>query len=409
MRDVSGPDLHGIEYVRSAFERMADLYDYESVHPSPLELMSTLETKSGPAIRDEVYNFTDKGGREVGLRFDFTMGLTRHVVSDRARPLPAKISSFGGVFRYDEPQKNRYRYFHQWDIEIYGQPHPAQDAEIIEFTSRFLDSLPVSHNIRISHREIMESYIAQHFGTDSINDILRAVDKMQKKAPSDIVDEFIAKGYDKTALEDMMEFASAKGTPDDIKSYLSDRMYNYLDGLIHDLDSLNIRNVIIDFGIVRGLDYYTGMVFEAYGAKSDVALAGGGRYDMLPAAFGRKDMGAAGVAGGVERIVSAMGSIPCPQKRVAVIYVQEGMRPRGMVIAAALRHQQVPVSMDVSARSLKKQMSMAQHSDVAIIVAPKEMQKGMVIFKDMKGGSESLVSYDKIISNPLKFIKEMPW
>ena len=159
--------------------------------PSPIELLSVLETKSGPAIKDEIYYFKDKGDREVALRYDLTVGLTRYAAAQKSMKLPSKISSFGGVFRYDEPQKGRYRYFHQWDIEIYGKPILESEAEIIEFTSRLFDSLLLKNiTIDINHRNLVESYINKIFDSkDSklVADILRAVDKISKKSKDEII------------------------------------------------------------------------------------------------------------------------------------------------------------------------------------------------------------------------------
>ena len=168
--------------------------------PSPIELLSTLETKSGPAIRDEIYYFKDKGDREVALRFDFTMGLTRYAASQKSMKLPAKISAFGGVFRYDEPQKGRYRYFHQWDIEVYGKANLESESEIIEITSRLFDSLLLKDiTIDINHRNLVESYINKVFDSKEpqlVADMLRAVDKIAKKSKEQILKEFQEKGYD---------------------------------------------------------------------------------------------------------------------------------------------------------------------------------------------------------------------
>jgi len=141
MKDFTRSETENIEHIRSHFKQLSNLYGFSFMDPSPIELLSTLETKSGPAIRDEIYYFKDKGDREIALRFDFTMGLTRYATSQKSMRLPAKISSFGGVFRYDEPQKGRYRYFHQWDLEIYGKSNLESESEIIELTSRLFDSL----------------------------------------------------------------------------------------------------------------------------------------------------------------------------------------------------------------------------------------------------------------------------
>ena len=141
--------------------------------------------------------------------------LTRYAAAQKSMRLPAKISSFGGVFRYDEPQKGRYRYFHQWDIEVYGKPGIESEAEIIEFTSRLFDSLLLKDiTIDINHRNLVENYINQLFdSTDSqlVADILRAIDKIQKKSKQEILNEFKDR-YDLNKLEKILEFSQIKGT-----------------------------------------------------------------------------------------------------------------------------------------------------------------------------------------------------
>ena len=178
------------------------------MEPSPIELLSVLETKSGPAIKDDIYSFKDKHDREVALRFDFTMGLTRYVVSQKSLKLPAKIASFGGVFRYDEPQKGRYRFFHQWNIEIFGKSSIASDAELIEFTSRFFENLNLQNIIiDISHRKLVESYVTNLFQSQDpklVSEIFRAMDKVQKKRKEDILKEYQEKGIDKDKLEKIL-------------------------------------------------------------------------------------------------------------------------------------------------------------------------------------------------------------
>ena len=413
MKDVRGAELDGIAYVRERFERLAAIYDYEPVWPSPLELISTLETKSGPAIRDEIYEFKDKGGREVGLRFDFTMGLTRLAAADLSAPLPAKMSSFGGVFRYDEPQKNRYRHFHQWDVEIYGRPHPAQDAELVEFTARLFESLPLPVTIRLSHRSLMESHILETFGGDAsaVPDMLRAVDKLQKRHPDEIVSEF--SGYDPEKVRRILEAARTRGSPSEAEPYLDPRMrespaWGGITAMVDSLRGAGIRNVQVDLGVVRGLDYYTGMVFEVFGNGDDsTALAGGGRYDMLPGAFGR-EMGAAGVAGGVERIVTALGRPRTGGARVAVLYANDGVFGDAARLAASLRSSGIGVRLDIAGRPLKKQMGTARDCEIAVIVAPREMQRGEVVVRDMKTGTEQAAKYQDMMDDPRALERLVP-
>ena len=412
MKDFEQDDLEKIELVRTKFLETSKLFGFKRIEPSPIELLSTLEAKSGSAIRDEIYYFKDKGEREVALRFDFTVGLTRYVVSQKSLKLPAKISSFGGVWRYDEPQKGRYRFFHQWNIEIYGKPSIESEAEIIEFTSRLFDALGLKHIIiDINHRSLIESYIKSVLGTEDkakISDILRAVDKISKKSKNEILSEYQKKGYSKEKLEKILEFSRIKGSINEVeKKFDVSRLESWSDlkNLWDSLQNRDVKNIRINFGIVRGLDYYSGMVFEVFDEKSDLgALAGGGRYDSLAKTFGREDLGATGVAGGVERIILTMeeqGIAKLEQsKSISVLYVNDEMQKHAASLASKLRQKGIPVEIDLSGRSLKKQMESASESKFAVIVAPKEFSSKSLILRNMEDGKEKQITVDELLKNP---------
>jgi len=415
MKDFEASEHANIEHIRSHFKQLSNLYDFSFMDPSPIELLSVLETKSGPAIKEEIYFFKDKGDREVALRFDFTVGLTRYATSQKSMRLPAKISSFGGVFRYDEPQKGRYRYFHQWDIEVYGKPGIESEAEIIEFTSRLFDSLLLKDiTIDINHRTLVESYINKIF--DSKNpeltaDILRAIDKIQKKSRQEIIDEFKDR-YEAEKLEKIIDFSQIKGDIKEIEQKIDTTSldsWDYLKELFDSLENRGVSNVRINFGIVRGLDYYSGTVFEVFDKNSTLgALAGGGRYDSLTKAFGRDDIGATGVAGGVERIILTMQEqkiiSDAIQPRVSVLYVNEEMQKVAMSIASLLRLANIPTNIDISGKQFKKQMDQAANSKFCVIVGPKELEQGKVVVRDMKSGDESQIDIETITDDPVSVL-----
>ena len=412
MKDFEGKENANIEHIRNHFKKLSNLYGFSFMDPSPIELLSTLETKSGPGIRDEIYYFKDKGDREVALRFDFTMGLTRYAASQKSIKLPAKISAFGGVFRYDEPQKGRYRYFHQWDIEVYGKASLESEAEIIEITSRLFDSLLLKDiTIDVNHRNLVESYINQVFDSkepELVADILRAVDKIAKKSKEQILKEFQEKGYETQKLEKILEFSQIKGSITEVeKAFDTTQLESWdeLKALIDSLENRGVSNVRINFGIVRGLDYYSGIVFEVFDKNSTLgALAGGGRYDTLTKAFNREDIGATGVAGGVERIILTMQEqkiIPeSSQNRVAVLYINEEMQKVAHSIASLLRLNNIPTDIDLAGRNMKKQMDIATNSKFAIIVGPQELENGNVVLKDMVNGTEGTISIEKLTEDP---------
>jgi len=418
MKDFEKSESSKIEYVRQKFIETCKIFGYELMEPSPIELLSVLEAKSGSSIKDEIYYFKDKGDREVALRFDFTVGLARYAAAQQSMKLPAKLASFGGVWRYDEPQKGRYRFFHQWDIEIFGKPSIEQDAEVLSFTYEFLRRLyqqpgeitdeRQSIIIEISHRKIVESYINKIFGSNDpslITDILRAMDKITKKPKDQILKEYQEKGYEKDKLEEILKFSEIKASydwktrssaPEQIEKQLP--VINELDGWdelkeIYELSSrmcsaggnggiLNSdhdnQDIGINFGIVRGLDYYTGFVFEVFDTALDIgSLAGGGRYDSLPATFGRTDLGATGVAGGVERTILSLEEHSSDvlrnlfKPRISILYTSDALHHEALDLAASMRSDDTLVDVDLVGRSLKKQMESAKNSKFVIIIDSK--------------------------------------
>ena len=412
MKDFDSNEMTKIEFVRQKFLETAEIFGFKLMEPSPIELLSVLEAKSGPSIKDEIYQFKDKGDREVALRFDFTVGLTRYAASQKTLKLPARFSSFGGVWRYDEPQKGRYRFFHQWNIETFGNLNLDYDAEIIEFTSRFFDNLTLQNIvIDINHRKLVESYIIQVLEsneTSSLADMFRAVDKIQKKSKNEILQEYKQKGYSSEKLEKILEFSNIKGTPSEIQQNFDTSGLDGWDELCTLYDSLKnigIDNIRINFGIVRGLDYYSGIVFEAYDSTSDLgALVGGGRYDSLPNAFGRNDLGATGVAGGIERIIlrlDAQGiSYTTSNETISVLYVNDELKPRAIECASRLRKLGISTSVDLTGKSLKKQMEISTNSKFCVIFAPKEFSEEQIVLRNMTDRTEKKISIKELTTDP---------
>jgi len=421
MRDLEPEEYQTIELIKQKFFDAAELFGFNFMEPSPIELLSTVEAKSGPSIEKEIYGFKDKGGRDVALRFDLTVGLTRYVVSRRDLRLPTKLASFGSMWRYDEPQMGRYRWFHQWDVEIYDSFNIESDAEIIEFTATYLRMLGLKDiMIDVCDRELLEDFIRSRLQVkeqDTLLEMLRAVDKVSKKGGKAVIDEYSAKGFDTQKLQKLIELSKVKGDVDEVLADDRIKSLSKVDKLTNLLDSLKsrgVKNAKINMGIVRGLDYYSGIVFEAFDKSSDVgALVGGGRYDTLTATFGRSDIGATGAAGGIERIASVLlkqelAGVKLPSKsRVYVAYAQEGLKQRAVGLAAALRRSGIVAEFDIVGRSLKKQLEEASKKGYmfAAILAPEELSKNELIVRNMTKGSESKVKLDDFLNNPSSKLK----
>ncbi len=401
MRDLDPQEYANIDYVRDRFFEIARLFNFQLTEPSPLETLDTLEAKSGTAISSEIYAFKDKGGRDIALRFDLTIGLTRYVASRRDLKIPVKLAAFSGVWRYDEPQAGRYRYFNQWDIEVYGPFTQESDAEIIEFIYRFFEALGLKVTIEINDRQLLEQYITKKLGISSqetVIEMLHAVDKVPKKGAQNVLAEYKDK-IELSKLQALMGVSSVKGNIDQVASKVDVNGLNSWQQLIGLMDSLNARMVQgarINLGIVRGLDYYSGIVFEAFDESTNSsALVGGGRYNKLTEAFGRKDIGATGAAGGVERIVMALQKhniLKQPKKQlVYVANTSDDLRAKTLELVSYLRTGRIPVDYDILGRALRKQLNDASNkrAEFVVIVAPNEIQAGQVIIRSMNDGAES--------------------
>lgn len=414
MRDLEPEEYQTIELIKRKFFDTAELFGFNIMEPSPLESLSTLEAKSGPTIGQEIYGFKDKAGRDIALRFDLTIGLTRYVTSRRGMRLPIKLASFGSMFRYDEPQLGRYRWFHQWDVEIYDSFNTESDAEVIEFTAMYLDSLGLDTVIDICDRELLEDFIRSKLhisDDDKVLEMLRAVDKLPKKGERVVLKEYSEKGFDVKKLKELLELSAVKGDMDKILS--DDRVRNLnkigkLDDVMDSLKARGVKNAKINMGIVRGLDYYSGIVFEAFDRSGDMgALVGGGRYDTLTAAFGRTDMGATGAAGGIERIVSILlkKGLAAPRssnKSVYVAYANVDLKQQATNIVAFLRRNHIISEFDMSNRSLKRQLEEASKRGYmyTAILAPEELSRNELIVRNMESGSEVKVKLDEFTKDP---------
>ena len=397
MRDIEFEESKYIELMRQKFIDAAQRFNFNFMEPSPLELLSTLEAKSGPSISNETYSFTDKGGRMIGLRFDLTVGLSRFVSQRRELKMPTKLASFGGVWRYDEPQFGRYRYFHQWDVEIFGSFSNEADSEIIEFVYKFLENLGLEIVVEINHRQIIERFLREKLGISAISTIgemLRAVDKLSKRKPQQIYEEYEGK-LNLSKLRQLIEFSNFKGKPEDCPEINLLENFEGWKSTLEIFDSLKsrgVKNVQLNLGVVRGLDYYSGLVFEVFDPSTAIgALVGGGRYDKLTEIFGRKDIGTTGAAGGVERILSAMRNHNLMKLKskplVFVVYSSENVKNYAIRIVSDLRTSGYTTDYDFQGRRIDKQINEAisRRASAIVVVDQDEIKNQIVTIRNSKG------------------------
>ncbi len=419
MKDVDPEEMSRRIWLTDKIRQVLWNYGFQTLEPSTIENLETLEAKSGPTIRDEIYWFKDKAERNLGLRFDLTVGMTRMVANRFDLPEPIKISSIGGVWRYDEPQFARYRYFTQWDAEIYGVADPSADAEVIALSSDILESVGLKdHLVKISNRKLVEGFM-RGLGMQSQNDLdhlIRIVDKMGKISSEQAEREFGRAGLSKDKIKRILGFADIGGDPDKVLGELETKLpkgemirqgFKELSGTINRVESLGKKDKIkIDLGIVRGISYYDGTVFEAYDREGeDVgAILGGGRFDKLCKIYGKRDMPATGVAGGFERLMLSLerkNLFPDLQQRpqVFVLTVNESVWNDAVKIVQQLRSQNIRADYDLKQRPLSKQLEYADSSKVRIslVLGPREIKEGSIRMKDMKTSEEKNIKLSSIV------------
>ncbi len=394
--------------VREAFEEVSRLYNFQLMEPASLEHLSTLRAKSGEGIDNEIYWFKDKGGRDVGLRFDMTVGITRYVCSRKDLKLPAKLAGSGGIWRYDEPQYGRYRWSHQWDLEIFGPPLVEADAEVIDASAAVLKRVGLDFTVKVGDRHMVEDFIRRRLKVSDEGravELMRALDKVEKKTAAQLRDEYTAKGFEGGQVDELLAFGRLRGKPDEVlaeASKLHLESGKELTALADMLDSRGVKSVEYNMSIVRGIDYYTGIVFEAADNQNPKlgSLFGGGRYDALPRALGRPDLSATGAAGGMERIAMSMESRPV--RRAGLVYVAStspSLSGETQKVQRALRDMGVASDSSLQPRALSKQMEDARRMGAswALIIGEKEMKAGKVTARNMDTGEEALVPFDDAV------------
>jgi histidyl-tRNA synthetase len=410
IRDTDASEMDRRLWLYDKIRDVVRRYGFQMVEPATIENLETLEAKSGPAIRNEIYWFKDKSGRNLGLRFDLTVGLARMVASRSDLLEPIKFATIGGNWRYDEPQFGRYRYFTQWDVEIFGSESPLADAEVICVGADILNSVGLrEYIIRISNRKLTEAYLKQLGirSSKTLDQCLRTIDKVRKFNRAQLEKEFQAAKIRKNTIDEIFSFISLNGSPADIVAKLGEFTFKEenartgLEELKILADGLasfgRLGCCTYDLSIVRGIGYYDGIVFEAFdkGGEDIGSIFGGGRYDRLCKTYGKRDIPATGVAGGIDRLMISLerGNLfPRSQfgAKVFIATVHESLKREAANLAQKLRDNGVPSEVDLKTRPFGKQLEYANAAKIPylIVLGPRELQSQTVKVKDMATRTE---------------------
>ncbi len=403
VRDFGPDEMSARVSVEYALSDVFRSFGYRPILMPTFEFVELFELKSGEDIREHLYVFKDKGGRRLCLRPEATASVARMYASElRSLPKPLRLSYYGPMFRYEEPQRGRYREFWQAGVELFGVEGPEADAEILLMASECLKKLRLKHTLRVSHIGVLRSLLGnQGLVEDEQDSVLQSLDRGDLESVESKVDESFIK---------LLELRGSSGVVGEALKLVSDKgVQALLSAFKRSLELLDSAGVdyVVDFGMARGLDYYTGMVFdvrvEGLGAQDQVC--GGGRYDNLVGLFGGPDTPAVGFAFGVDRLLEAMkeqGVQPdIAAVDVYVIPVSDDVSSPAFNIAADLRRSlEGTVECEISGRKLNKALKVASDTGVryAVIVGPKELEEESVVLRDMKSEEQSNVKLKELAS-----------
>ncbi len=407
-RDFTIEEMHKRTYVEEVMRSTFKTFGYREIQTPTFETLELFTAKSGQEIIGELYSFKDKGGRDLVLRPELTAPVIRFYVDKlQMKPKPLKLFYFGNCFRYDRPQKGRYREFRQAGCEIIGTNTPEAYAELIALAYKILENSGVKNlRLNIGNLNILSLIFKQFkLSKEQQKYLTPLIDKSLFEDVFELLQDFGIKSKDANELIEVLKTPDMKVIKKIFKDDSAKKEIEELEKILKLIKkAFGIRNYKIQIGIVRGLDYYKGLVFEIeapiLGAEKQ--LCGGGAYDLIPL-FGGKNAPSAGFAIGFDRTIVALESenykFPKTQIDAYVIPLNENIVDKAINIVQTLRNEGFSVDLDLLRRGLGKSLKYASSIDVkkAIILGLKESEQDSVTVRDMESGEQKLIKIIDII------------
>ncbi len=396
-RDFLPADTARRRYVESVMRDVASRWGYNEIITPTFEHLDLFTLKSGEGIVGELYNFTDKGNREMTLRPELTAPVMRLYVNElQSFPKPLKLFYFENCFRYERPQKGRFREFWQFGVELIGSGKPDSDAEVIALADAMLKAVGVKGEMKLGNLAVIRTLLSG-LEPEIVSKVMRLVDKKEYAGLEALLDDI---GAEEQLKSDLFHLIKLEG-----KHILSDviKIVGTIPELVSFEKTLKLLDVYgvdysLDFGIARGLDYYTGMVFEVYaeGLGAQKQVCGGGSYQLIQL-FGGGDVPSTGFGIGFDRIMEIC-PLTLPAPKTLVFISKPDVHLEAVGFANELK-KYVPVHIDLMERNFKAQLSYANtiNADYVVIVGEKELEAGKLTLRDMVSGEQELLTLEEII------------
>jgi len=421
MKDYLPEDLAKRRHIEDTIRQLFHLYGYMEVETPPLEHYDLLAAKVGDETRRAMYTFKDLGGRDVALRPEGTAPIARLVATKlRTAPKPLRLGYIWDFFRYDEPQLGRLRRFYQGGFELFGVPGLEGDLEILTVALDLMTRLGFTRfNVKVSNVAVLRGLLSQAgVPEDAQNAILSLADKkkyteaLSRLESSKVLHEtvrsisrlFGLRGLDYPSL--LREATEVCGRcPQAVEALGSLRR------LLDETRGIFPRaELLVDLGFARGLEYYTGLIFEIFASQLEIALIGGGRYDRLVELFGGEPTPAVGCSPGIDRLLLAMEkegltTATEPSNLVYLVPLESKSAGQAAQIAYQLRSLGLPVETDVSRRGLKRGLAYASQKGFpfVVILAEEEVRRGKLILRYMRHGTQREVTFEELTDELKRF------
>lgn len=414
-RDYYPEDKRVQNYIFATWRRVVERHGYQEYGAPLLEPLEVYTAKSGQELANEqTYSFVDRGDRTVAIRPEMTPSISRMVAARRQElGYPARLYSIANFMRYERPQRGREREFWQLNADIFGVDGVLADAEIIELAHEILAEFGAREDtyvIRINNRDLINHMMESYLGLDTVGAqmMIKLFDRKEKisnddflQLASEIFGQAAQQGLEKIHV--LMNATRVNDLPSEMHDLDA---VKELEALFGYLAAAGVNNVRFDVTLMRGLDYYTGMVFEVFDLHSENnrAMFGGGRYDGLVGLFGADPIPTVGFAPGLtttELFLRTHNLLPelYSTTDIGVVIVDDSIEP-ALELARQLRKHGMNVEVDISQRKIDKQIKSALKKDIPylVFVGANEISSQMFTLKNITSTEEEKLTVEQIVS-----------
>ena len=416
-RDFLFEEMEERKKAESTLRYIFENYGYREIKTPLFEELKLFTTKSGEEIVDQLYNFKDKSARELTLRPEITAPVARLYLNEleKTATKPIKLYYYGSCFRYERPQKGRFRQFWQFGCELIGAKSPQGEAEVIAMCSDSIEALGITGaDVNINHLGIIRG-LFKHFEVDSETqrELMVVIDKGDKDLLKESLsgdNPIISNDELNQILLKLIDLVGDKSILEDVNELIKDyeepqEAFEQLKNLVDLLESFDMDNYTLNLGVARGLDYYTGIVFEIYveGLGAQKQVCGGGTYSLIKV-FGGQEVESTGFALGFDRLMNAIEELTEKEEAkshldVYVAPISADVRLKAYEITQTLRRAGFRCDVDLNNKKFKKLMNYADKIKVPkmIIIGKNDLEENKITIKDMQSGQQEQISIDDIV------------